>query len=156
MATPRMAAGVLFRDHAGRVLLVRPTYKAGWDIPGGYVEPGESPKHAAQREVLEELGLDVRIGPLLVVDWAPHPDEGDKVLFIFSGGKLDAEADLSPASPDEIAEARFWTLTDLADALPPRLLRRVASAAHARGDAYLENGEPTGPIPAATSTKTRA
>jgi ADP-ribose pyrophosphatase YjhB (NUDIX family) len=147
MATPRIAAGVLFRDEAGRVLLVKPTYKAGWDIPGGYVEPGESPKQAAQREVREELGLDVRVGPLLVVDWAPHPDEGDKVLFIFSGGKLGTGIDISPAAPDEIAETRFWSLTDLADALPPRLLRRVARAASTRGEAYLENGEPTGPIP---------
>src|SRR5262249_28939029 len=132
MATPRMAAGVLFRDQGGRVLLVKPTHKAGWDIPGGYVEPGESPKQAAQREVREELGLDVQIGPLLVGDWAPHPDEGDKLLFIFSGGKLDAGTDLYPAAPDEIAEARFWTRADLADALPPRLLRRVASAALTR------------------------
>src|SRR2546427_4897446 len=58
MATPRIAAGVLFRDPDGRVLLVKPTYKAGWDIPGGYVEPGESPKQAALREVREELGIE--------------------------------------------------------------------------------------------------
>jgi 8-oxo-dGTP diphosphatase len=42
-ATPRVAAGVLFRDAVGRVLLVKPTYKDGWEIPGGYVEVGESP-----------------------------------------------------------------------------------------------------------------
>ena len=42
-ATPRVGAGVLFRDGAGRVLLVKPTYKNGWEIPGGYVERGESP-----------------------------------------------------------------------------------------------------------------
>lgn len=75
MATPRVAAGVLFRDDAGAVLLVKPTYKAGWDFPGGYVEPGESPKQDAQREVREELGFEADIGELLVVDWAPHPDE---------------------------------------------------------------------------------
>ncbi len=47
VATPRVAAGVLFRDAAGRVLLVKPTYKDGWEIPGGYVERGESPHAAA-------------------------------------------------------------------------------------------------------------
>jgi ADP-ribose pyrophosphatase YjhB (NUDIX family) len=88
MATPWMAAGVLFRDERGRVLLVKPSYKAGWEIPGGYVEPGESPKQAASREVREELGVQPPIGRLLVVDGAPHPDEGDKVLFIFDGGEL--------------------------------------------------------------------
>ena len=53
VATPRVAAGVLFRDVEGRILLVKPSYKEGWDIPGGYVEPGESPKQAAAREVRE-------------------------------------------------------------------------------------------------------
>jgi 8-oxo-dGTP diphosphatase len=140
MATPRMAAGVLFRDQGGRVLLVKPTYKAGWDIPGGYVEPGESPKQAAQREVREELGIDPPIGRLLVVDWAPHPDEGDKVLFIFDGGQLDAGNGLYGADPDEIAEVRFWTGADLATALPMRLRQRVASALRAGHDTYLEHG----------------
>jgi 8-oxo-dGTP diphosphatase len=53
MATPRMAAGIAIRDPGGRILLVRPTYKDGWDIPGGYVEPGESPAEACRRELKE-------------------------------------------------------------------------------------------------------
>src|SRR5690606_25438762 len=87
-ARPLVAAGALFLDDAGRVLLVRPTYKPGWDIPGGYVERGETPREACQREISEELGLRVVVGHLLTVDWAPHPDQGDKVLFIFNGGRL--------------------------------------------------------------------
>jgi 8-oxo-dGTP diphosphatase len=140
MATPRMAAGVLFRDSAGRVLLVKPSYKAGWDIPGGYVEPGESPKQAARREVLEELGIEVPIGRLLVVDWAPHPNEGDKVLFIFDGGQL-GERHLSSPTPDEIEEIRFWEEGAFPALLPARLHNRVASALHANGaNTYLEHG----------------
>jgi hypothetical protein len=42
-----MAAGALFFDAADRILMVEPTYKDYWDIPGGYVETGESPLHAA-------------------------------------------------------------------------------------------------------------
>jgi 8-oxo-dGTP diphosphatase len=80
---PFLAAGVLFFDAAGRVMLVRPTYKSGWDIPGGYVERDESPLAACRREVREELGIALTIGRLLVVDWAPHPDEGDKLLYVF-------------------------------------------------------------------------
>ena len=43
-----MAAGALFRDGAGRPLLVDPVYKDTWDLPGGAVEAEESP-HAACR-----------------------------------------------------------------------------------------------------------
>ena len=149
MATPRTAAGVLVRDVGGRVLLVKPSYKDGWDIPGGYVEPGESPKQAARREVSEELGIDLAIGRLLVVDWAPHPNEGDKLLFIFDGGQL-GERDVSP-SDDEIEEIRFWAHDELSAALPPRLLTRIRSALRTNGDdAYLEYGGPASsraPVP---------
>ena len=55
MATPRVAAGALIRNPAGQILLVKPTYKDGWDIPGGYVEPGESPGAACLRELKEEI-----------------------------------------------------------------------------------------------------
>jgi ADP-ribose pyrophosphatase YjhB (NUDIX family) len=51
MAHPRMAAGALFFDAADRILMVEPTYKDYWDIPGGYVETGESPLHAASTAV---------------------------------------------------------------------------------------------------------
>src|SRR5581483_8587882 len=69
------AAGLLYVDQEGRVLLVRPTYKPYWEIPGGEVEPGESPRDAARREVREELGCDVLpVGDLLVVDFLPPRD----------------------------------------------------------------------------------
>jgi hypothetical protein len=45
----RMAAGVLFRSADRRVLLVEPSYKPNWEIPGGIVEPDESPWAAAAR-----------------------------------------------------------------------------------------------------------
>lgn len=61
-ARPYAAAGVLFLDAAGRVLLVRPTYKPGWEGPGGAIEQGESPLAACRREVREELGIAPPIG----------------------------------------------------------------------------------------------
>jgi 8-oxo-dGTP diphosphatase len=137
VATPRVVAGVLFRDPDDRVLLVKPSRKAGWDIPGGYVEPGESPKRAVSRE---ELGIEPPIGRLLVVDRAPHPKEGDKVLFIFGGGEL-SNGNLSPAAPDEIEEVKFSDDTDRPDLMPQRLLDRLASALRVdEGDTYLEPG----------------
>ncbi|MEV6596890.1 NUDIX hydrolase [Actinoplanes sp. NPDC051346] len=51
----RMGAAVLLSDDRGRVLLVEPTYKDHWEIPGGAVEADESPYAAAMREVDERL-----------------------------------------------------------------------------------------------------
>lgn len=48
-ARKRVAADVLIRDASGRVLLVNPTYKPGWDLPGGMVEANEPPHAAAIR-----------------------------------------------------------------------------------------------------------
>jgi 8-oxo-dGTP diphosphatase len=142
MATPRVAAAVLITDERGDVLLVKPTYKEGWDLPGGYVEPGESPLAAVHREIGEELGLDWPVGALLVVDWAPHPAEGDKLLFIFDGGSVSAMPPMTFQS-DEISESKFWPLSDSESVLPPRLYRRVAAAAcRDPATTYLEHGQP--------------
>ena len=140
-ATPRVAAGVLFRDSAGRVLLVKPSYKDGWEIPGGYVEKAESPRAAAVREVQEELGVDLDVTDLLVLDWAPHPNEGDKLLVIFRGGVLtDQHLASFRLSPDEIIEARFFDVAELDSLMPSRLARRVAEAASQDHSTYLEHG----------------
>jgi 8-oxo-dGTP pyrophosphatase MutT (NUDIX family) len=70
-----MAAAAFFRDRQGRVLLVNPSYKENWDLPGGAVEAEESPHAACRREVAEELGMDRPTGPVLAVDWVPsRPD----------------------------------------------------------------------------------
>ena len=144
MATPRVAAGALIRNPQGHLLLVRPTYKDGWDIPGGYVEPGESPGAACLRELKEEIGLTIAIGRLLVVDWAPHPAEGDKLLFVFDGGTMtDAEAAALVPDGVEIAEIRFHAEVGLEGRMPDRLSRRLRLAAEAArlGDTiYAEHG----------------
>ncbi|MGH3468070.1 MAG: NUDIX domain-containing protein, partial [Thermocrispum sp.] len=70
-ATPRVAAGALFVD-GSRVLLVRKTYGNRWDIPGGYVDRGETPIEACEREIREELGLERSALRVLVHDWAPN------------------------------------------------------------------------------------
>jgi 8-oxo-dGTP diphosphatase len=144
MAHPRVAAGALFCDDTGRVLLVKPTYKEGWDLPGGYVEPGETPSEGCEREIKEELGLLRRVGSLLVVDWAPSPNEGDKVLFIFDGGAIETESQLQLPEA-ELSEVRYFTPEQLPSALNERLTRRVFAAMDAKDGAksrYLEHGLP--------------
>ncbi|MFY1672698.1 NUDIX domain-containing protein [Plantactinospora sp. WMMB334] len=133
MATPRVAAGALFFDDEGRVLLVKPHYKDHWDIPGGYVEPGESPRAACIREVREELGLSIDLGPMLVIDWAPAPNEGDKLLFIFDAGTLSSEDQQQIIlSDDELTEWRFIAGDGLDSFGPARLTRRIRTALIAR------------------------
>lgn len=144
LARPLIAAGVLYQDEQGRALLVKPVYKDGWDLPGGYVEPGESPHSAAAREVLEELGVALPVGRLLVVDWAPHPVEGDKVLFIFDGGQITAKQYAAiRLQADEIDDAGLHPYDTLANLLPERLERRVGLALSAAQDSrtvYAEHG----------------
>jgi 8-oxo-dGTP diphosphatase len=144
LAPPRVAAGAIVRIAEERILLVRPTYKDGWDIPGGYVEPGESPNEACARELKEEIGLDRELGPLLVVDWAPHPDEGDKLLFVFDGGVM-TQTEAAALVPDgkEIAEVRFHEEHELDDLMPARLSRRLHLALNAtrtKQTIYAEHG----------------
>lgn len=144
MATPRVAAGALFSDQDGRVLLVRPTYKEYWDLPGGYVEPGESPRAACIREITEEIGLTLPVAGLLVVDWAPAEHEGDKLLFIFDAGELDADTQARITFPDgELAEWRFVAGEDLDQFTIARLARRIRTAIDAKNRghaAYAEHG----------------
>jgi 8-oxo-dGTP diphosphatase len=145
MATPRVAAGALFFDESGFVLIVKPGYKDGWDIPGGYVEPGESPRAACIREVQEELGLSPVIGGHLVVDWAPADAEGDKLLFIFDAGVLSEQRRSEIKFRDgELIEWRFAADSDLDGYLPSRLVRRIRTAVRARHrgvPAYAEHGD---------------
>lgn len=140
-ATPRVAAGALFVDE-GQVLLVHPTYKDTWDLPGGYVERGESPAAACRREVREELGIDRAPLRLAAVDWAPHEREGDKLLFLFDCGPIGS--DEAAISPDGVElDGLHWVSEgELDQYLIGRLARRVRSVLE--GDSsvglYLEHG----------------
>ncbi|GGO88674.1 hypothetical protein GCM10012280_30020 [Wenjunlia tyrosinilytica] len=140
-----MASGALFFDDQDRVLLLEPTYKDYREIPGGYVETGESPLQACVREVQEELGIAPTIGRLLAVDWAPHPAEGDKVLYIFDGGTLTEELEGQIRLQATEVRAYGYHSLDAVDTLTiPRLARRIRAAATARSEGrvtYLEHGQ---------------
>jgi 8-oxo-dGTP diphosphatase len=73
------------------------------------------------------------------VDWAPHPAEGDKLLFVFDGGTLSDPSEIQPDG-QEVAEARFVAVPDVETLMPPRLVRRINTAAATPADAYAENG----------------
>lgn len=114
LPTKRMAADCLFRDRDGRVLVVEPTYKPSWDVPGGVVEVDESPRDAAKREVREELGLDVEPGDLIAVDWISRDgDVSEVVAFVFDGGGMKPSLiDKIVVESSEIRSYRLVTLDE--------------------------------------------
>ncbi|GGL88475.1 NUDIX domain-containing protein [Micromonospora yangpuensis] len=142
----RAAAGAILRDQTGRVLLVRPTYKDLWELPGGTVEPDESPAGACNREISEELDLSVPTGALLCVDWVPaNPPWDGGLMFLFDGGTLTAQqiTTIRP-DPNELDHFEFVDPAHLDQMLIPRMARRVtaALAAIGHGGVYLEDGIP--------------
>ncbi|MBW1596247.1 NUDIX hydrolase [Streptomyces sp. JJ38] len=145
-----VAAGVLLFDERDRVLLVDPTYKPGWEFPGGVVEPGEAPARAGVREVAEELGLRLTEAPrLLVVDWEPPaPPAYGGLRLLFDGGRLEQAAARGLLLPGaELRGWRFVSEDEAARLLPPVRLERLrwALRARARGRPLnLEAGVPVG------------
>lgn len=113
LPTKRVIGHVVFRDGQGRVLLCDTHFKDDWELPGGVVEPGESPRVGAIREVTEELGLVVDDLRLLVVDWMPpHLGWDDALEFIFDGGVLDPEQIARIVKQDSEIIALHWVEPD--------------------------------------------
>lgn len=142
-ATPRVAAGALFVD-GSRVLLVRKTYGDRWDIPGGYVDRGESPTEACEREIREELGIERAVNRVLVHDWAPNDKEGDKLLYVFDCGELGADEQCIQLDEKELDHWEWVEVARLSDYVIPRLARRLSQAHRAWSQGrtlYLEHGD---------------
>jgi ADP-ribose pyrophosphatase YjhB (NUDIX family) len=139
------SAGAMIFDGAGRVLILKPTYKSGWTIPGGVMEAdGETPWQACQREVREECGLEVRSGRLACVDFRkPRPGRAGGMRFLFDCGAIDS-ADLSEIrlQPEEISEYRLADLKTALTLLRGPVRRRVKAASRSDRFVYLEEGRP--------------
>jgi len=155
LPTVPVSAGALIFDHQGRLLILRPTYKSGWTIPGGVMEAdGETPWQACQREVSEECGIDVTSARLACVDFRPpRPGRAGGIRFLFDCGELD-DAVLSAVmlQSEELAEHRLVPVHDALAMLRKPIRRRVRAVRTADGRTrrphcvYLENGRPVSAV----------
>jgi 8-oxo-dGTP pyrophosphatase MutT (NUDIX family) len=143
----RGAAAALLLDDQGDVLLVKPTYKEGWFLPGGVIEEGESPLTACVRECQEELGFTPDLDGLLCVDWGPPRDGIDAVnIFVFSGRVSGEQVASIRLPPDELSGYALTAPDKIGELAPPHIDRRLgpclrALAGHAdHMVGYLEDG----------------
>ncbi|MFD7862251.1 NUDIX domain-containing protein [Streptomyces sp. NPDC059783] len=125
-----LGAAAIITDEVGRVLLVHPTYRrdGSWLLPGGVVEPSEHPHVTCQREVTEELGLDLPLSAVLAVhSFSPHhpdlqpgtPCPGE-VRFVFDGGTLAPDQVKKIRLPrEELSEFAFLETRDAVQRLRP-------------------------------------
>ena len=120
--------------HGGQVLIVKRKYEplAGqWSLPGGGVETGETLEDSVAREMLEETGLEVEVGPVIeVFDRITHDERGE-VLYHFVlvdylcwplGGELRASSDVADARFVDPSELPQYNLTVKANEVIARAL----------------------------------
>jgi len=137
------SAGAMIFNGKGQLLILKPTYKKGWTIPGGVMEAdGESPWEACQREVAEETGLVVQAGRLAAVDFRrPKPGRIGGVRFLFDCGKLsDSALAAITVQVEEIESFRLVELSRARSLLSGPLARRVGAATRQTACVYLEDG----------------
>jgi 8-oxo-dGTP diphosphatase len=149
-ATPELpripaSAGALIYNPAGLLLILKPTYKKGWTIPGGQIDAGgESPWDACRRETHEECGLVVERGRLVCVDFlSPRPERPGGARFLFDCGAFPDEtfSDVR-LQATEIEDHRLAELGEALELLSGPLRRRLSQCAGAEHCVYLENGRP--------------
>jgi ADP-ribose pyrophosphatase YjhB (NUDIX family) len=142
LPTKRVIAQGLIRNNANEILLCELTYKQEWDLPGGVVDPHESPAHAIVREIREELQVEVVPRSLVSVNWLPSwRGWDDAMLCVFDLGLDDQVINRAQLEPRELRALHWCTLDQVelrAAAYVTRMLRRLARPAE--GTTYLEDG----------------
>jgi 8-oxo-dGTP pyrophosphatase MutT (NUDIX family) len=141
------SAGALIFDSSGHLLLLKPTYKGGWTLPGGQMEAnGETPWEACKREVQEETGLVLDTGQLVCVDFLhPRPGKPGGIRFLFDCGALSDETlGAIDLQQDELSEYCLVDIDRALELLSGPLRRRVRRAIGAAGAVYLEDGKAFG------------
>jgi ADP-ribose pyrophosphatase YjhB (NUDIX family) len=125
-ATPKVdVRAVVFRE--GRILLVKEPDEAGWSVPGGWADVGESPSEAASRETLEESGYRVEPVKLLAAydrDRRGHPP---MAYHVYKLVYLCEILDHKPLSEVDAEEARFFGEHEIPELSVTRVTRAQIS-----------------------------
>jgi 8-oxo-dGTP pyrophosphatase MutT (NUDIX family) len=143
------SAGALIFDTAGRLLILKPSYKKGWTIPGGQIESdGESPWEACRRETLEECGLEITHGRLVCVDFLrPKPNRVGGVRFLFRCGSFtDEQLGTIRLQESEIESYRLVGLSEARVLMSGPVGRRVSASLANDHCIYLEDGRPVSAV----------
>ena len=140
----RSASGVLLFNESGHLLIVKPSYKEYWSLPGGVVDDNESPRKAAIREVKEEIGIDLPQVELKCMDYMSDPIQLESYQMVFDGGILSAETIQSiKLDPKEISDYGFYPLDKALALLGENTRRRLTIMFEATDKSkfvYLEQG----------------
>lgn len=140
-----LGAKIILSDPAGKVLIVKPTYRPGWQLVGGVVEKGESPLHAALRETTEETGLVLEQSRLTfkaVGYTSPQHGVPGVLCVVFAATLTAQEVAQVKLQPQEIKECTFVA----PDALPqdktnPSLAELLALQDADTPVGYVEDGQ---------------
>lgn len=122
-----VAAGALFFDEDGKMLIVKPNYREHWNIPGGVTDQSESPQKTCEREIMEEIGLARQSPRLVCVGHSPKSAASeDYLVFIFYGGILSRE-EISKIrlQEEELSEYDFKSIDECVALLGPGMARRI-------------------------------
>lgn len=108
---PKVAAAVLI-EKDDRILLVRRSVdprRGKWTLPAGFIDAGEDPRRAAERECLEETGLKVRVMDLLDVLYGQEHEKGAHIIIFYRAEII--EGDLFAG--DDVDRVAFFSRSDL-------------------------------------------
>ena len=143
----RISSAALIRDPLGRVMLLDQPYRPTWGLPGGMLDENEPPLAGLHREIREEFGVELPVGPLLAVDWIPrHGAWTDSLQFLFDGGVLtDDDVAGFTVQASEITAVHFVPVDSIGEHVRPSLGRRLVAGLEAQAagtTSLLEFGRP--------------
>ncbi|WP_248909160.1 NUDIX hydrolase N-terminal domain-containing protein [Halocatena marina] len=112
--TPKVGVGAALFDDDGKILLMKRPDRGEWNVPGGFVDPGEGPQQAVRRETREETGLAVRINELVGVYHLPATEQyvnevvGIAYLCERTGGELQGSVESTALQYWHIENVPEW------------------------------------------------